>query len=497
MTESLVAALLEAVKESGPIGLTASAYKRSVVEAAAVALRGHGVAAPAMLPLRGTYELLYSGSKGGSNGKVGPLSGTVQQIIVDERRFINQVSFFGGSLRIALHADRIPLNETCARVRFRGMVYTLFGKELKRTRMKGDGIWRTDYARVGADGNSAGLRVMRTPSLFVLQQRRDWEGSLGAAIDKVASNADGKHVGAPRANEAAQLLWPYGDDDDDLDALPSGDASPEGLPSETKKDASDRVAYGKRCADGSHEGGGARTRRLASSALAGAGGAVASEGAFHLAWRRRLECWWALLPEATQERLGGCLGALAMHLASRFDSARRSVLAGDISSAGAPLTSPLSFEAEDGCEWLRGRQALDELHLPPTPEFPPSGLREFKLAPAPQLLPRSEELRLLSFVDGEEGARTAQWGRVDPFSGVEGGNRGGSTTERAARIASSGRTQHWHGPEASSSQSTAGGEVEAIGLASGAAAGGFMGATLVLILCRPRAAWTISRRLIK
>ena len=49
-------------------------------------------------------------------------------------------------------------------------VFMLFGIELKRSPAKGQGVWEQVYVERGLDG-SAQLRVMRTPSLFVLRQK--------------------------------------------------------------------------------------------------------------------------------------------------------------------------------------------------------------------------------------------------------------------------------------------------------------------------------------
>ena len=121
--------------------------------------------------MRGTYSLLYSAAKGGSNGKLGPLTGTVQQIIVDETSFINQVDFFGGALCVQLHAERERLDEERIRVNFKETSFRLFGNELVRKPTNGSGVWVNEFVQQGDDGESAGFRVMRTPSLFVLQQQ--------------------------------------------------------------------------------------------------------------------------------------------------------------------------------------------------------------------------------------------------------------------------------------------------------------------------------------
>ena len=60
-------------------------------------------------------------------------------------------------------------------------------------------------------------------------------------------------------------------------------------------------------------------RRLQPSASLGSAStsARASTSAWVGAWRQSLGCWWGSLPMPTQQQLGGCLGALSLHLGSR------------------------------------------------------------------------------------------------------------------------------------------------------------------------------------
>jgi len=165
------APLLDAIADAGVVGILATEEQQARVEEAANALQGAGDDAPeeARVPVRGTYDLLYSMAKGGSNGKVGPFIGKVSQIIVDEARFINQVELFN-VLTVQLHAQREIIADDKIRVTFVETVFQLFGSEVSRKPTKGSGVWEQVYVKRAADG-SAALRVMRTPSLFVLQQR--------------------------------------------------------------------------------------------------------------------------------------------------------------------------------------------------------------------------------------------------------------------------------------------------------------------------------------
>lgn len=163
--------LLDALAEAGPVGVDASEEQQAKIEQLASDLAGTGYdAAQALIPLAGTYDLLYSMAKGGSNGKVGPFVGKVTQIIEDDKNFINRVELFGGVLTVSLHAQREILDDNKIRVQFVETAFSLFGNEVKRSPTNGAGVWEQLYVERGLDG-SAKLRVMRTPSLFVLRQR--------------------------------------------------------------------------------------------------------------------------------------------------------------------------------------------------------------------------------------------------------------------------------------------------------------------------------------
>ena len=163
--------LLDAISEAGVVGVDATEEQQAQIETLASGLAGTGDAsAQARVPLGGTYDLLYSMSKGGSNGKVGPFTGQVTQIIVNEKSFINQVELFGGVVTVQLHAEREIIGDEQIRVQFVETVFKLFGQEVKRQPTKGQGVWEQLYVESGPDG-TASLRVMRTPSLFILRQR--------------------------------------------------------------------------------------------------------------------------------------------------------------------------------------------------------------------------------------------------------------------------------------------------------------------------------------
>ena len=127
-----------------------------------------------------------------------------------------------------------------------------------------------------------------------------------------------------------------------------------------------------------------------------AGGSTDSEGEApgdlqQASWvarmKRSFNAWWATLPLFNSQTIGHCLGALGLHLFSRFDPALQAWRA----LHGTP---PLSSDkvargaAEPGCQWYE-HSAFD-LH-DASPEFPaiPSEPDAFKvpLLPIPKLLP--------------------------------------------------------------------------------------------------------------
>eukprot|EP00930_Biecheleria_cincta_P021434 TRINITY_DN15895_c0_g1_i2.p1 TRINITY_DN15895_c0_g1~~TRINITY_DN15895_c0_g1_i2.p1 ORF type:complete len:447 (-),score=72.42 TRINITY_DN15895_c0_g1_i2:120-1460(-) len=144
-------------------GVEASEEVKQKVESAAASLTSLCPANPARMPLTGVWDLLYCTAPGGSSGKLGPFVGDVTQTFVDEVRFVNAVEL--GPLRIALEAERAVIDDYKIQVTFKEMAICFVGSELFRMPAKGQGVWQQRYV----DDN---LRVMNTPSLFVLRKRR-------------------------------------------------------------------------------------------------------------------------------------------------------------------------------------------------------------------------------------------------------------------------------------------------------------------------------------
>eukprot|EP00967_Tisochrysis_lutea_P078903 scaffold107676_cov31-Tisochrysis_lutea.AAC.1 len=145
-------------------GIGGSVEEQDAIESVVSELEPFCPPEPARTPLSGVWDLVYTTSKGGSSGKVGPLVGSVTQTMVDDKRFINAVDFFGGVLCLALHAERDVIDDKRIQVTFKEIALSIFGNEVIRRPSKGSGVWVQRFV-------DDTLRVMHTPSLFVLCKR--------------------------------------------------------------------------------------------------------------------------------------------------------------------------------------------------------------------------------------------------------------------------------------------------------------------------------------
>jgi len=144
-------------------GVGTSEDLKDDIENAAKALEPSCQGQPARAKLEGVWDLLYCTAPGGSNGKVGPFVGDVTQVFVDDERFKNEVEVFG-ILKLSLEAQRKIMDDYKIKVTFKQLAVSIFGTEVFRKDLKGAGVWKQRY--VDED-----LRVMDTPSLFVLRRR--------------------------------------------------------------------------------------------------------------------------------------------------------------------------------------------------------------------------------------------------------------------------------------------------------------------------------------
>lgn len=128
--------------------------------------------APAQKSLSGKHELIYSASAGGSAGGLGPFVGKVAQRFLSDNDFINEVTFGPGLLKFELEAERKVLDEKRIRVKFVNTKVQLMGVEVLKKETKGQGVWDHLFSGiVEIDGKPTLLRILLTPSLFIIQQK--------------------------------------------------------------------------------------------------------------------------------------------------------------------------------------------------------------------------------------------------------------------------------------------------------------------------------------
>lgn len=168
--------LLQLARELGPVGVRQSAENQQRILDVALQLKEFSddasTTAPAKLPLSGIHNLLYSAAPGGSSGKLGPFDGKVTQEFVDDKTFINAVEL--GPVRIALTASRAIKNDTVLAVKFHKTTVSVFGVQVIEKEIGGGGSWKMIFAGKvkdpRGDGTETLVRVMQTPSLFVIEQ---------------------------------------------------------------------------------------------------------------------------------------------------------------------------------------------------------------------------------------------------------------------------------------------------------------------------------------
>ena len=126
-------------------------------------------ASPASVDFTGVHERIYSVSPGKKYGHV-------QQIFVNATSFVNSVKFLGGIVQTSVDASYearddftgVVIFDTQLNFRLFGSV-TIYRKELPRG---GEFPWKILFVGsfVDHDGKRKRLRIMETPSLFVLLQ---------------------------------------------------------------------------------------------------------------------------------------------------------------------------------------------------------------------------------------------------------------------------------------------------------------------------------------
>ena len=194
--------LIELCEKCPNNGVGASDEAVQEIEAAIVELEPSCGPAPAKEPLTGTYDLLFCTAPGGSNGKVGPFVGKVTQEFVDEKKFINAVSLAGGAIKISLFAEREVLGDDRIRVTFKDTGIQIFGNEIFRKSISGSGVWQQRY--VDSD-----LRVMNTPSIFILRKRPPGDGNTRGSRGGGYNSAVEENATLKAAWQATEFLGKF------------------------------------------------------------------------------------------------------------------------------------------------------------------------------------------------------------------------------------------------------------------------------------------------
>ena len=170
--DTLVQEVLALSRTIGPIGIFASVRDQQSLEQLALSLKPFSDKNPTQRQLRGKYSLLYSAAPGRSSGRLaGPFYGAVTQEFIDNDSFINAVQF--GPLKISLRATRTATShQKKLGFNFRQTTVQLFGQTVLQKDIGGGGVW--DYLFIGeitdTDGIVKLVRVMKAPSLFILEQ---------------------------------------------------------------------------------------------------------------------------------------------------------------------------------------------------------------------------------------------------------------------------------------------------------------------------------------
>jgi PAP_fibrillin len=169
----VVEELLSYARKVGPIGSLATEEEREKVKQLTHNLTNRkGIRSPARTRLRGTHDLVYSAAPGGSSGRLfGPVYGKVtQEFLEDDKTFINAVKI--GPLEISLQAEKFVKDDKTNIVKFRKSIVKVLGKTVVEKEITGGGVWKYLFMGEVRDekGRKTLLRVMETPSLFIIEQ---------------------------------------------------------------------------------------------------------------------------------------------------------------------------------------------------------------------------------------------------------------------------------------------------------------------------------------
>lgn len=166
--------VLAFARKIGPVGSLASEEDQRTLESMSQELIQYSdYSNPSQVELQGTHSLVYSASEGSSSGRIGktPFYGKVQQdFLPDNVTFINSVQL--GPVEASLRATKSVKNDTTNLVKFHQTTIKVFGQTVLDKDIKGGGFWK--YLFMGTitdtDGKAKFVRIMETPSLFILEQ---------------------------------------------------------------------------------------------------------------------------------------------------------------------------------------------------------------------------------------------------------------------------------------------------------------------------------------
>jgi len=173
--DPIVDELLIRARKAGPVGSLASETTRAELLELAKQLsklRKGRINNPAKQSLRGVHTLVYSAAPGASSGRLfGPIYGKVtQEFLRDGKAFINVVRI--GPIQISLQAELSTKDATTSIVEFKKSRFKIFGNTVSEKEISGEGTWKYLYMGTYDDenGQTKLLRVMETPSIFIIEQ---------------------------------------------------------------------------------------------------------------------------------------------------------------------------------------------------------------------------------------------------------------------------------------------------------------------------------------
>ena len=163
-----ILALVDQARQIGPVANNQPENVKAEFHQRAKELQPLSDTSPAAVNFTGVHERIYSVSPGKKYGHI-------QQIFVNATSFVNSVKFLGGIVQTSVDASYEARDDVTGMVTFDNQLYfrlfdvTVFRKELPRGR---EFPWNILFVGsfVDHDGKQKRLRIMETPSLFVLLQ---------------------------------------------------------------------------------------------------------------------------------------------------------------------------------------------------------------------------------------------------------------------------------------------------------------------------------------